>query len=279
MASVQGQPWPLAFLALIRCNYTPEPEYVRQEIQQALDKHLLQDILSWDVRDFKGRVVFRTPQQTSDEKEEKLRTRYIMSVYREICRRIMVNGAINPIRWVISEEHPVSVDVVQDMIRPSPFIPPGHEYIFARAIIQFLAGEDTEAASMLVPQLENSLRHIFAHKGFDTTAINAKGIQTEASLPVLLDPGKPWRRELVKILPNRYIHEIDLLFNFAGGPSLRNQVAHGKVPANGFSTANMVYASWLIINIAVLPLERRWDNGDEPTAPDSSPAKHTRKNT
>jgi hypothetical protein len=59
------------------------------------------------------------------------------------------------------------------------------------------------------------------------------------------------------------MHEIDLLFNFPGGPSVRNQVAHGKVPAGGFWDHNFVYATWLIIHLAILPLARRWGNVEE----------------
>jgi hypothetical protein len=68
---------------------------------------------------------------------------------------------------------------------------------------------------------------------------------------------------LEEIIPARYIHEIDLLFNFAGGPSVRNQIAHGKVPAGGHWDHNFVYAAWLIIHLAILPIARRWGNVEE----------------
>ncbi len=115
----------------------------------------------------------------------------------------------------------------------------------------------------MVPQLENSLRTILSHRGIDTTTTDENGIQTEASLPMLLSPGNPWRAQLEETLPERYTHEIDLLFSFPGGPSLRNQIAHGKVPTGGFWDHDMVYASWLIIHLAVLPLAKRWGDIEE----------------
>lgn len=116
---------------------------------------------------------------------------------------------------------------------------------------------------MLPPQLENSLRHILALNGHDTTTANADGIQTEASLSIILNPDQPWCALLEEIIPAKYIHEIDLLFNFAGGPSVRNQIAHGKVPAGGHWDHNFVYAAWLIIHLAILPITRRWGNVEE----------------
>lgn len=80
---------------------------------------------------------------------------------------------------------------------------------------------------------------------------------------MLLNPSNPWRSQLEEILPERYTHEIDLLFSFPGGPSLRNQIAHGKVPVGGFWDHDMVYATWLIVHLAVLPLAQRWGDVEE----------------
>lgn len=263
VASVQGHSWPTAFLSLVLCDHPPEPDAIRQEAVKHAEEFPLQGIMPMQVHDFQGRVVFRSPGLTGSAEQTELHYRYLMSFHRGHSRHVTVAGAINPIRRVISEEHLVSADVVQEMIKDSPFIPPGHGYIFARAIVQFLGGEDVEAASLLVPQLENSLRMILYHRGIDTTTTDENGIQTEASLPMLLNPGNPWRAQLEEVLPRRYTHEIDLLFSFPGGPSLRNQIAHGKVPVGGFWDHDMVYAIWLIIHLAVLPLAQRWGDIEE----------------
>jgi hypothetical protein len=263
VGSVQGHSWPSALLSLVLCDHPPEPEVSRQEVEEQNEESPLQGIMPMQVHDFQGRVVFRSPGLTGSTEQSELHYRYLMSRHRGHSRQVTVAGVINPIRRVISEEHLVSADVVQEMIKDSPFIPPGHGYIFARAIVQFLGGEDVEAASLLVPQLENSLRTILYHRGIDTTTTDENGIQTEASLPMLLNPSNPWRAQLEEVLPERYTHEIDLLFSFPGGPSLRNQIAHGKVPVGGFWDHDMVYASWLIIHLAVLPLARRWGDIEE----------------
>jgi hypothetical protein len=173
---------------------------------------------------------------------------------------------INPIRRIISEGYVVSADIVNEMIADSPFIPFGHDYIYCRGILHFIGGEDLEAASILVPQLENSLRHILALKGIDTTSLDENGIQTAASLSVLLNPKNEWRPILEGMILPRHVQELDLLFNFAGGPAIRNDIAHGKIPAGGYWDHNMVYGTWLIIRLALLPLAGRWGDVSEARA-------------
>lgn len=263
VAVVRGHSWPTAFLSLVLCDQPPSPDEIRQTAVDHAQEFPLQGIMPMQMHDFQGRLVFRAPGMGGDGGSQEEHLRYLMAFHRAHSRQVTVAGAINPIRRTIASEHPVCSDTLLELLRDSPFIPPGHQYIFARAICHFLGGEDIEAVSMLTPQLENSLRHILALNGHDTTTANAEGIQTEASLSIILNPGQPWRALLEEIIPARYIHEIDLLFNFAGGPSVRNQIAHGKVPAGGRWDHNFVYAAWLIIHLAILPIARRWGNVEE----------------
>lgn len=260
---VRGHSWPVALLSLVLCDRPPTPDEIRQTANNHAQEFPLQGIMPMQVHDFQGRVVFRAPGMGGDAAAQEEQLRYLMAFHRGHSRQVTVAGAINPIRRTIASEYLVSNETVLELLRDSPFIPRGHEYIFARAICHFLAGEDIEAVLLLTPQLENSLRHILSLNGHDTTSADADGIQTEASLSILLNPDRPWRDLLEQIIPARYIHEIDLLFNFSGGPSVRNQVAHGKVPAPGFWEHDFVYAAWIIIHLAILPMARRWGNVEE----------------
>lgn len=263
VASVRGHSWPTAFLSLVLCDLVPPPDELRQEALKHAQEYPLQGIMPMQVHDFQGRVVFQAPGIGSDSDANERHLRFKMAFNRGHARQVRVAGAINPIRRTLSMEHPVSSETVLELLRGSPFIPPGHEYIYARAVCSFLGGEDIEAVTLLVPQLENSLRHVLFLNGYDTTITDADGIQTEASLSIMLNPAKRWRAALEQAIPERYIHEIDLLLNFAGGPSVRNQVAHGKVPAGRFWDHNFTYAAWLIIHLATLPLADRWGDIEE----------------
>jgi hypothetical protein len=259
LATVRGHSLPKAILALVTCDKPPTPEVIRETAVEHIRNHPLQGMMPMQVYDHQGHVAFRSPGSGGTPEENEQHIRYTMCFHRNIARQIAVAGAIDPIRRTIADEHPVSMDELFAMLEHSPFIPPGHTHIFARGMFHFLAGEDIEAASVLMPQLENSLRHLLLLKGIETSVTDDFGIQTEASLSILLNPNGAWRSEIDRILPLRYAHEIDLLFLFAGGPGLRNQVAHGKIPAGEFWDHNMVYGAWLILHLALVPLITHWE--------------------
>jgi hypothetical protein len=258
LATVRGHSLPKAILALATCDKPPTPAVIRKTAVEHISSHPLQGMMPMQVYDHQGHVVFRSPGSGGTPEENEQHTRYMMCFHRNIARQLAVAGAIDPIRRSIADEHPVSMDELIAVLENSPFIPPGHTHIFARGMFHFLAGEDIEAASVLMPQLENSLRHLLLLKGIETSVTDDFGIQTEASLSILLNPNGAWRSEIDEILPPRYAHEIDLLFLFAGGPGLRNQVAHGKIPAGEFWDHNMVYGVWMILHLALAPLITHW---------------------
>lgn len=259
VASVRGHSLPKAILTLATCDKPPTPDAIRKLATDHMSEFPLQGTFPTQVFDHQGHVVFRSGGSGGTPDNDEQHTRYMMCFHRNSYRQVTVSAAITPIRQVISDEHPVSVDELQAVLELSPFIPPGHGFLFARGMFHFMAGEDLDAANILIPQLENSLRHLLVLRGIETSTTDDQGIQTEASLSVLLNPKGPWRQELDQILPSRYTHEIDLLFLFAGGPGLRNQIAHGKIPSGGFWDHNMIYGVWLILHVALVPLINHWE--------------------
>lgn len=243
--SIRNLPWPDAFYSLMQCNYAlPGPDEFCKMASECAQKHPSLILSHMGKSDGQGRVMFR-----AEEKDEHLH--YLVSFFRTINRQSIVQGAINPKREIIASEHQFSNKTIADLLQDKPFIADRHKDIYARGIFHFLRGNNIEAASLLVPQLENSLKHILTLEGCDTTEIYDRDDQPEASLHILLDAEKEWRKELEKILPAKYVIEIDFLFNFSGGPSIRKKVAHGMMSDIEFQDANCIYAVWLIIHLAI----------------------------
>ena len=242
--SVRGLSWSDAFNSFMQCYFLPTEYEIRDIALKYANDHPLQTIITNEICDAEGRGKFRA-------ETEEANLQRLMSWFRGIHRKCVVLGIINPSREAIVSEHQISNEVLSDLLQDKPFIADGYKDIYIRAISQFLPGNNIEAASLLVPQLENSLRFILASNDHDTTVVDKKGIQNEASLPILLDPKQKWRELLEKIIPAKYIVEIDLLFNFQGGPSIRNRFAHGQIPNGEFHSYECIYAVWLIIHLAV----------------------------
>jgi Domain of unknown function (DUF4209) len=137
----------------------------------------------------------------------------------------------------------------------SPFVPVGHDYIFALGFARLMQGEYVSAVHLLLPQVENSIRYVLQQHGEDTSMIQADMIQEDRSLSVLLADR---RQTLERIFGEALVFEIELLFTDRAGPALRHEMAHGKLTAGHCLHSDAIYACWLIYRITCLPLFEQW---------------------
>ena len=151
---------------------------------------------------------------------------------------------IEPARLSIMEEHAVRRRDLHFLVLNNPFIPPGHEGIYIRGFQAGFYGDWLQATHLLVPQIENSIRHVLNHRGLITTTLR-NGIQKE--------------RDINELLPSDDVKEIfgeDLVFDLRGilierfGHNLRNKSAHGLMPEAEFHDASSVYLWWLMLHIS-----------------------------
>ena len=121
-------------------------------------------------------------------------------------------------------------------------------------MLAFFHGDMISALHTLVPQLENSLRHVLRQHGHDVTRLTEDMNQEELSLSALLEK---LRHALIAIFGDRMVTDIDSVFNYRGGPNLRNRVAHGLVGQWEPQSDDAIYACWLIFQLCCIPL-RGW---------------------
>jgi Domain of unknown function (DUF4209) len=132
----------------------------------------------------------------------------------------------------------------------------GRRAIFASGLLAFLHGDMISALHTLVPQLENSLRHVLRQHGHDVTRLTEDMNQEDLSLSALLEK---LRHALIAIFGDRMVTDIDSVFNYRGGPNLRNRVAHGLVGQWEPQSDDAIYACWLIFQLCCIPLRGQWD--------------------
>ncbi|UVK39943.1 DUF4209 domain-containing protein [Mesorhizobium sp. AR10] len=255
-AEVRGKPLAQVIRALLMCAKSPDPDELRDEALKA-SHGTLAALFSTTVSDHQGRTRFIAPGLDLGGPPDENQVRFMINRRDHIRRSLVVSGKINPIRRILWEEHSVSVDALLPLMRASPFVPPHHEHIFAIGAAKFIGGDELEAAHLILPQLENSLRHILSLSGVETNRINQDGTQEEAMLSRLLSD---FREPLLQIMPAAIIQEIDLLFNFRGGPSIRHELAHGKMSDGEFWSLDVTYSIWLVLHIVILPTLTLWDD-------------------
>jgi hypothetical protein len=253
-AHVTDKPLPDVIRSLFTCERSPDPDSVRKQV---LDNSYgsISAAIPMTVSDHQGRTRFKAPGLNHNGPPDEDQVRFLINRHEQFRRQMAVAGNINTIRRVIMNEHNVSLNMLIPIMQASPFVPPGHELIFAKGAFRFLAGDDIEAAHLILPQLENSLRHLLALNGVETNRINPDGTQEETMLSRLLEEH---REPLLTMIPTAMLQEVDLLFNFRGGASVRNELTHGKMNDGDFWSADVIYATWLVLRMACVPSLKVW---------------------
>ncbi len=170
-------------------------------------------------------------------------------------RHQRVNGFIEPARRTLLDRFSVEERHLVPITHTSPFVPPGHGNVFSLGFARMFQGDYVSAAHILFPQLENSLRHMLVLANADPTKIDADLLQGDRALGALLDVN---RGDLEEMWGRDIVHEIDILFNFRPGPSLRNELAHGKLSWGAFHSPETITACWFIFNLTCRPIFDQW---------------------
>jgi hypothetical protein len=123
-------------------------------------------------------------------------------------------------------------------------------------LLRFMQGDMTAALHTLVPQLENSLRHLLRLNGHDVIKLNDDMTQEDMGLTQMFARLRP---ELNDIFGEEIITDIENIFLYRGGPQLRDRVAHGLVSEWEPYNDDAVYACWLMIQLCCIPLVPHWD--------------------
>lgn len=212
------------------------------------------------VLDAKGKPVARLPAAGLAGQPDGGNLRLKIIQQEEMRRAITVASQLEPGRVQIVLDHQPDARVFTTLASLTPFVPHGHEYIFGRGFAHFFNADFLEAAHLLVPQLEASLRHVLENADIDTNRIKSDLTQANATLSTILDETGDLRKPLETLLGEDVVFEIDNLFNYPAGPALRHRMAHGLLSQNVFVGADVRYACWLIYRLSV---EQLIDHADE----------------
>jgi hypothetical protein len=233
---------------------SPAPEKLREDAIKQAEENPLSSIIPMSIHDDEGKVVARSPGLGFGE-EDDTAMRHLIARGEGFRRQIAVSGMIEPARRTIMAEHPLEERDLLLLAEYSPFVPSGYEHIFALGFARFFCGDYISALHILVPQLENSLRYVLKQTAIDTSSMQSDMTQENRTLSVML--GKD-RAALEKIFGPSITLEIENLFDFEGGPSLRHQLAHGLLSAGACHSYDSIYACWFIFRLCCLPLFRHW---------------------
>jgi hypothetical protein len=156
-------------------------------------------------------------------------------------------------RHLIRTEHHPDRESLLPLVANNPFIPTGHEELFLRGFLAGFEGDHILAAHFLVPQFENSLRHVLESNGVHVANLRGDGTEPLKGLePILKLP------EAKDTFGESYLFEINGILNDPAGYNLRNELAHGMLRATQFYSYATVNAWWLMLRLCLESVHTRF---------------------
>ncbi|NBI49611.1 DUF4209 domain-containing protein [Burkholderia sp. ISTR5] len=236
---------------------SPPVSELKEQAERTRAAGLFSSMFGSTYMDREGKVVAQTSARSySGELTE--------SQFKEECVRILdmrwhylVGGFVEPAKRTMMRRFPLEERHFRPIVASSPFIPQGHQHIFSLGFSRFWQGDYTSAVHLLIPQLENSIRHVLLNSKLDSSKMSPELLQEDRSLSGLLDS---FRSEMNAIFGEDRTHEMELLFVHKPGPALRHELAHGKMSAGACYESNAIYACWFVYHLTVIPLVDHWND-------------------
>jgi hypothetical protein len=145
---------------------------------------------------------------------------------------------------IINKEHSSSSDILSALIKKSCFIPPHHFDFFNKGLNYFLHNEMLEAVSLLVPQIENSLRYIS-----ESPSIVQHDLTEKETIDVFKLFELCAEKKILEEKFKFYLKEILVQHKY----SLRHNIAHGQADDTIGNKDSSYVACMLILFLVLKP--------------------------
>ena len=147
----------------------PHPDALRRRVLEIAKRAPLMDLMESTVLDHEGRKVAGVPAMTTDvpnELEKAMQLRIIAQAVDD--NQLTVVATIWPAFNVVTEEHFISETEIALFCECSGFVPEGRTEWFIRGLAAGFRSDFVSALSLLIPQVENSLRYLLKKAGVIT---------------------------------------------------------------------------------------------------------------
>jgi tetratricopeptide (TPR) repeat protein len=243
---IAGQPLREAVLRLAHVSPMASFEGMKRIVAKIASVAPLSHMFTGSALDAEGRRVALKPPLPLSEKERDEAIFAHVVAHMSTQRLCSIHGAIFPAFDQLVSEHVITLQEMEALAAYSPFVPPGRERIFSQGLYAGFSRDFLTALHLLVPQIENSLRHLMQNRDIITTKLDNSGIQRQIDLnELVVDP------RLSAIISEDILFELRCLLTDNRGPNLRNQLAHGMLDDSDFSSVEALYAWWLVLVLCI----------------------------
>lgn len=253
MSLVQGKDLMDAIFTLATGDEGVTIKTLRELVDMMMQENQLLFALSAVTLDDRGRVTDRRPSVlTEDENQIEAVKKAEMLRLATLLQELQASAFVLPALHQIHTEHDIRESDALRIARHSPFVPADREVIFARGLYAGFQGDFLVAAHLLIPQIENSIRHVLNLAGTITSTLDSTFIQQELDLNTMLY--SPYKESLLEIFGEDIVFDLEGLLVSKFGSNLRNLLAHGLLSSDHFASRRFVYLWWLVLRLCCQPI-------------------------
>jgi hypothetical protein len=258
---VKGKPLTDALQILAYLPLIQSVARLREQIDNFVRSSPASLLLPIVVHGGSGQVISRPPAHPKSKEEQieaEVKTNLFLHSNSE--RRFRTQYMLLPATQQINAEHSIGLQDVMQFVIDNPFVPAGREFLYAKGLHAGLTGDHLVAAHLLIPQIENSIRHILSQHGVITSAFSRQDIQNHYDLNTMLND-KRIKQKLKEILGEDLFFELKGLLVHHAGANLRNEIAHGTLSVDEFNGdfygLQSIYLWWLAWRLCFTPVAPR----------------------
>jgi hypothetical protein len=224
---------------------------LRKRVLENAEQFPLTTLFAGELLASDGRVIAHKPSgfTANEEEREKFIEAEMFHQAAQIDWSVRAQAYIDVCRREIWMAHRPTVRDLQFLVLQNPFIPRGHEPIYLKGIVAGFRGDFDIVAHLLVPQIEESIRHVLKNAGHITSKLDSKLIQEQRLLGTLL--AMP---ETTEVFGRDQVFEMRGLLCEKTGHDLRNRLAHGFLTYNQCWGSDLMNVWWLVIRLLSVPV-------------------------
>lgn len=222
-----------------------DKEKIRKRITDNLKNDIKYGLMPPSYINKEGKLLFKLPSLLNNSKEEDINSYMEHEIITE-CN-LYSQVYINPILNEMLKKHNIDETLILKITQNNIFIPKERVKAFTKGILAGFNYDFLTALSILVPQVENSIRKLAKECGDIDYKNNDDGIEEVKTLHLILE--SPYLEDCLE--PN-LIFYLKAIFTSKYGLNIRNKLAHGLFDDSDFNTTFSIFVWWFILRLCCM---------------------------
>lgn len=241
-----------AFFALVLLVAPIDPQKLREDTLASMRDSPLRTLIDAAVYDAAGRKIgVRPAASNGDPSQQEAAVEGFMEESARFHRQPTLMGVVAPAMRQLLSEHEIDENILESLIGDSLLIPEGRRPLFLQGLAAGFRWDFSTALHLLVPQVENGLRHVLETYGVTPRNVDAAGVEEVWSYERILSHPK-----IKEVLGESMVYELESLLVGRLGANFRNLIAHGLLSPDALNSDVAFYLWWILLRLISIPTQR-----------------------